>query len=190
MSKLNLKPGTIFSETSFYTVSSVKNNEVVMTDDLGNEVTLSNKYVKDILNSADDFEREEECTKTQLAEILLNNPRVAMTVAYITQSKEKGKREFAAEKQAAIEKVQNASLKDAAIILADLIENPISKFIPGKERVMKGRHDGNQDDLGRVIFIDMEAERGVKEYDGRIRLIDTRTIQYIIVRKVKYVLKK
>lgn len=187
---LTVGKGTILSETSFYVVKECKGGKVIVNDDFGHEITLSDKYVQEITVCADYYEKEEKKSMTELAEIFINNPRMAMTVAYITKATEKTKKDFDAEKTAKINEIQNASLKTAATLLSDLIENPITKAIPGKLRVMKGRHYGNMDDLGRVHFIDMEIDRDTtKDYDTRSRQVDPRTIQYLVVNKVKYSLK-
>ena len=184
-------PGSILSETSFYVVKSLeKGGKVVVVDDYGHSINLSERYVKEITISADQYDSEEKKTKTEMQEILLANPRIAMTVAYITQSTEKLKRDYEAEKTAKINEIQRASLSTAAKLLEDLIDNPITREIPGKLRVMKGRHYGHQDTNGRVSFIDMEITRDAsKDFDTRTRLMDPRTIQWMIVNKVKNVLK-
>lgn len=183
-------PGSILSETSFYVVKNLIPGKVIVNDDFGHEITLSSKYVDEICVSADSFTSEEKKTMTELAEIFISSPRIAMTVAYITKSTEKLKKDYEAEKSAKIKEIQNASLKTAESLLNDLIENPITRNIPGKLRVMKGRHYGNMDDLGRVHFIDMELSKDPsKDYDTRSRQVDPRTIQWLIVNKVKYTLK-
>jgi hypothetical protein len=182
--------GSILSETSFYVVKEVSGGKTTVIDDFGHEITIGNAYVKEICVSADQYETEEKKTMTELAELFINSPRIAMTVSYITKATEKTKKDFDAEKNAKIDEIQNASLKSAAALLSDLIENPITKAIPGKLRVMKGRHYGNVDELGRVHFIDMELQRDQsKDYDTRSRQVDPRTIQALIINKVKYVLK-
>jgi hypothetical protein len=187
---LVIEPGTILSETSFYVVEEVQQGKVIVSDDFGHKITLGMPYVKEITICADFYEKEEEKSMTELADLLVNSPRIAMTVAYITKASEKTKRDFDLEKSAKIAEIQNASLKNASALLSDLIENPITKAIPGKLRVMKGRHYGNVDDLGRVHFIDMEIKRDTtKDYDTRSRQVDPRTIQYLIINKVKYTLK-
>lgn len=188
--KLVIEPGTILSETSFYVVEEVQQAKVVVVDDYGHRINLGHKYVNEITVCADFYEKEEQKSMTELAEIFINSPRIALTVAYITKATEKTKKEFEAEKTAKITEIQNASLKNASALLNDLIENPITKEIPGKLRVMKGRHYGHVDDLGRVHFIDMELKRDTaKDYDTRSRQVDPRTIRYLIVNKVKYSLK-
>jgi len=127
---------------------------------------------------------------TELADIFNHSARVAMTVAYITKPTEKLKRDYDLEKSTKIAEITNASLSNAAKLLADLIDNPITRNIPGKLRVMKGRHYGHIDELGRIHFIDMELQRdNSKDYDTRSRQVDPRTIQWLIVGKVKYTLK-
>ena len=185
----NLKPGSILSETSFYKVSRVEKNEVIVVDEAGNDITISKMYAEGILNSADQYSKEEKKTKTELADILLNNPRVAMTVEFYKADVAKTKKAFEAEKSAAITKIQNAKVSEVEKLLAELIENPITKTIPGELRVMKGRHEGHVDDLGRLSFTDMEQAKGTSHHDARLRQVDPRSIQAITVNDVRYTLK-
>lgn len=191
MNTKNLKVGEILSETSFYTIKNIKDNAVELIDDLGNSLTISKKYIEKIINSADFFEATEEKTMTELAELFINSPRIAMTVAFFKKDQAKTKKAYEAEKKAKIEEIQSARVADVPKLLNDLIENPLSKVIPGELRIMKGRHYGSIDELGRIQFIDMEQSRDAsKDYDTRLRQVDPRTIQYIIVGGVKYQLKK
>lgn len=185
-----LKVGAILSETSFFKVTGKTVHAIAVEDDFGNSVNISNDYVENILSSADLFEKEEKMTMTGLAELFIGSPRVAMTVAFIKKSKKKTKKAYDAEVSTVIEKVQNARVSEVEGLLKDLIANPISKEIPGELRVMKGRHYGKIDDLGRIHFIDMEVDKGDNpDYDARSRQVDPRTIQYLIVNNVKYTLK-
>ena len=188
--KVVVAPGSILSETSFYVVKSISGGKVIVHDDFGHEITLGERYVSEICSSADHWESEEKKSMTELAELFINSPRVAMTVSYITKSTEKTKKDYELEKATKIHEIMNASLSTTSALLSDLIENPITKSIPGKLRVMKGRHYGNVDDLGRVHFVDMEITKdSSKDYDTRTRQVDPRTIQEIIVNKVRYFLK-
>jgi hypothetical protein len=189
-SKAGVSKGSILSETSFYVVKEVKSDVVIVTDDFGHEISLGKKYVDQITVSADWYDSEEPKSMTELAEIFINSPRIAMSVSFITKSTEKTKKEFEAEKASKIQEIQNANLNTASSLLSDLIENPITRTIPGHLRVIKGRHYGKVDDLGRIHFIDMEAGRdATKTYDTRSRQVDPRTIQWLVVNGVKYFLK-
>jgi len=179
-----LKKGSILSETSFYRVKEVNSSGIVVLDDSNNEITIGKEYVEKILNSADIFETEEKKNMTELADILINNPRVAMTVAFYKKDTEKTQKAYKAEKEAKILEITKAGIRDVARLLDDLIENPLSKTIPGELRIMKGRHYGNMNDLGRIFFVDMEDQNSSVQ-----KQIDTRTIEYIIVNKIKYTLK-
>ena len=185
-----LKAGSILSETSFYKVQKIKEDHIVVLDDMGNEIRLGKLYVDKVLSSADYFESEEKINKTAMAELFINSPRIAMTVAFFKKDKEKTKKAYETEVKEAIDKVQNAKVSEVEGLLKNLIENPISKVIPGELRVMKGRHYGNIDELGRVHFIDMEIEKeSGKDYDSRMRQVDPRTIMYLIINNIKYSLK-
>ena len=195
MKAKDLKVGSILSESSFFTVKKVNPKDVTVVDDLGNELNISNSYVEAVLSSAELFESEEKKTMTELADLFINSPRIAMTVSFFKKDKDKTKTAYNKEVKEAIEKVQNAKVSEVEGLLKDLIENPISKSIPGESRIMKGRHYGFQDELGRIHFIDMELPKEIKKtkegvsYDTRKREVDVRTIQYIIVGGIKYSLK-
>lgn len=186
----DLKSGAILSEISFFKVKEVKASSVIVSDEHGNDIEISHEYVEQVLISADYYVTEEKKTMTELAEIFISNPRIAMTVAFFKKDKEKTKKAYEAEKKALIQKVQEARVSDVPILLDEMIENPLSRVIPGELRVMKGRHYGNVDELGRIQFVDMEqAKEPGKDYDSRLRQVDPRTIKYLIINKVKYILK-
>lgn len=186
----DLKSGAILSETSFFKVKEVTPKIVIVLDEMGNEVAISYGYVEKVLNSADSFESEEKKTMTELAEIFIGSPRIAMTVAFYKKDTVKTKKAYEAEKAKLIENITNARVSDVPVLLSELIENPLSKVIPGELRVMKGRHYGNVDELGRIQFVDMELEKEAgKDYDSRLRQVDPRTIKFLILNNVKYSLK-
>jgi hypothetical protein len=185
-----VEPGSILSETSFYVVKEWRGDKCIVTDDFGHEISLGNRYVQEICTSADIWTTEEPKTMTELAEIFSNSSRMAMTVCFTTKPTEKTKKDYEFEKQCKIDEILNASFSKTQSLVEDLIENPITRTIPGKTRIMKGRHYGHMDELGRIHFIDMEITKDPsKDYDTRSRQVDPRTIQWLIVNKVKYTLK-
>lgn len=186
----SLKPGSVLSELSFYRVKEIKGNDVILLDDRDNEITLNHRYVEQILSSADYFSKEEKKTKTELAELFIKSSRVAMTVAFFKADQAKTKKAIAAETEQWTKDVKDAFLNKGISALAEFASKPVLDYIPGDLRVMKGRHYGDIDDLGRVHFVDMEIQnKPSASADARMRLVDPRTIQYIIVGGVKYTLK-
>jgi hypothetical protein len=189
----SLKIGSILSETSFFKVEGFQpNGNVIVSDDRGNKgLEIGLKYVDNVLEVADYYTSEEQKSMTELAEFFISSSRIAMTVCFTKKAKPKTKKVLDAEKAAKVAQFERANLREIEALVNDLIENPITKEIPGELRVMKGRHYGNVDELGRVHFIDMEITKDEgKDYDNRMRQVDPRTIQYLIVGGVKYILKK
>jgi len=175
-----IKKGQVLSESQFYVVDSVSATSIIVIDDDKNKIELSKAYADKVLSSAHDFAKEEKVTKTQLAEIFMANPRVAMTVHFFKQVKE-------ADVTAEIMKSYESSTPKT---MEAAIKKAVKHGLEGEERVMVGRHYGASDDFGRVHFVDMEVVKDAsKDYDTRMRLVDPRTLQHLIVNNVKYNLK-
>jgi len=184
-----LKPGAVLSEQQFYTLKSMDKDKAVLLTETNEEITVSKEYLETMIQSADTFSGTEKLAKTYLAELLVANPRTAMTVCFTKANKAKTKKAYTSEREEYIQKVKSASLDSVSDLLNNLMDNPILDYIPGGERVIKGYHLGHKDELGRILFIDMEVARtGEEKHDPRIRQIDPRTIQYIIVNGIKYCL--
>ena len=108
------------------------------------------------------------------------------------QQKQEAKKagDYKKEVKDAIEKVQNAKVSEVEKLLTNLITNPIEKLLPAEERTAIGRHYGVTNEFGRYPFIDMGKEKGTNPaHDGRQIQVDPRTLQFVIVDKVKYKLK-
>lgn len=186
MSKFaNLKVGEVLSETQYYKVVKIKGTKVQLQNDEGENIVVDAGYVDNCLSSSVQFEKTEKITRTALAELFVNSARTAITVNFHTKVKE-----------ADVKKALHALYANkGGKILSEAdykkkVNAEVKKAIQGEERTMIGRHYGSQDDFGRIKFIDMEAVRDTsKEYDTRYRLVDPRTINWVIVDNVKYVVK-
>lgn len=192
MSKI-LKVGEILSETAFYTVSKVeKNGNVNVVDDNGTEITLSKAYVdSDILISADSYSSTEEKTATELAELFLSSPRIAMSVEFLKKDTPKTKTALKKEIADWTENVKNEFMSKGISAIEKYATEPVLPYTPGEARVMKGRHYGGADEFGRVSFIDMEQSKGTNPtHDARLRQVDPRTLISLVIAGVKYTKKK
>lgn len=183
MSKFqNLKVGDVLSETQYYEVVKTDGNRVQLLNDEGENIVVNDQYVDHSLASSDQFDETKKVTKTELAEIFLGAGRTAMTVQYNKQVDPK-------DVQVGITGIyDNIGMGMTKEAFGKEVKKALN--LKGEERIMVGRHYGTKDVNGRVHFIDMKAERKAgKTYDTRQRLVDPRTINYVIVGNVKYQVK-
>ena len=181
----NLKVGEVLSETQYYKVIKIKGNQVQLRTDDGSDIVVDAGYVDNCLTSSVQFDDTKKITRTEMAELFINSPRTALTVNFNRQVKE-----------ADVKKALHALYANkGGKILSEAdykkkVNAEVKKAIQGEERTMVGRHYSKVDDFGRVSFVDMEAKRDEsKSYDTRYRLVDPRTINWLVVDNVKYVVK-
>lgn len=164
-----LKKGEVLSETQYYVVEEIKGNKVQLKNDIGENVVVDGDYVNKLLTSANQYTTEKKVSRTEIANLFINNPLIAMTVNYNKQL-------------------------DVNDVIDDLVRSTskteIKNLLKGEERTMIGRHFGELTDLGRIQFVDMQVERDKsKGYDNRLRQVDPRTINYLILKGTKYTVK-
>ncbi len=181
----SLSKGDVLSEQQFYVVEKVSKSDISLRTDAGEPIIVSTDYADSQLMSAKHFGEEKVMTKTEAAAFLLANSGVAMTVNFNKQVKEADvKKELVALYPNKGGRILSESdyTKRVSAILKTALE--------GEERTMVGRHYGELNDLGRVNFIDMEiAKDSTKANDNRLRLVDPRSINWLICRGVKVVVK-
>lgn len=176
----SLKPGTALSESQFYTVEKIVGDKVQLQTDNGGHIVVDKPYVENYLFSADQFTETLLMNRTEAAAFLLSNPGVVMTVNFNKQVKET---DVVKEIMAAYEDSTPKAMETA-------VKKAVKKALTGEERSMVGRHFGDLNELGRVNFIDMEVKREEgKTYDARIRQVDPRSINWLICRGTKIVVK-
>lgn len=174
-----LKKGSILSETQYYTVEKVVGEKVQLKTDNDELIVIDKNYLP-FLNSADQYIEMVKVSKTEATNIFLSNPNIAMEVNFNKQVKET---DVVKELMEAYEGSTIKSMEAA-------FKKTIKKALSGEERTIRGRHNGNQDEFGRVHFTDMEIEKNASSsYDVRHRLVDPRTLNYLIVNGIKYVVK-
>lgn len=186
MSKIkSLKVGTILSEFQVYSVVSIdqKAQEVIASN--GKEkIALPFGYVEELLDSADYFTKVEKKTATELSDLVINNPRVAMAVGYTKKGTDLSNAAYKKKIDDAVNKFKNAKMDDLENLVVNLINNPVTKHEAGEFRVMKGISLGRFNAQGRIEFIDKEDKKV-----NVPKTVDPRTIEYVIFKGVKYELK-
>lgn len=175
MAKFNkLKVNEVLSESTYYKVIKIVGNQAQLQTDTGKNIVVDNQIVENCLKSADQFETEEKKTRTELSEILFANPNVAMTVSYNKK----------VDPKTVLAEIMNAHQNTAPKDIEKAFKKAINTAIEGEERIMRGRHYGNIDNNGRLNFHDMDVDSGNPN-----RLVDPRTLNFLIVNGVKYIQK-
>ena len=180
-----LKQGSKLSETQYYVVDKVGNGQVHLKNDFGENIVVDSTYAEKCLVSADQYNDEKTMSRTDVTNLFLSSTNVVLTVNYNKQVKEdEVKKQLYALYPNKGGKILSESEFKKKIAAA------LSEALVGEERTMVGRHYGSQDEFGRIRFIDMEETRDAsKDYDTRQRLVDPRTINWLILRGVKYKVK-
>lgn len=175
-----LKVGDVISETQYYTVDRIAGSKVQLRNDNGEPITVNSEYVNSCLNTADQYDDTVTVSRTEAIQKFLGHPYTAMCVNFNKKIDEK------LIAQSIIEAHENSTPKQFESVVKKSIKNALI----GEERTMYGRHHGHTDDFGRVNFVDMKLEKDPsKEHDTRNRLVDPRTINWLIVKGIKYVVK-
>lgn len=181
----NLKEKDKLSETQYYSVVKIQGDKVQLVNDFQELIVVDQGYVETCLISANQFEETKAITRTEMASLFITSSGIVLTVNFNKQVEEKTAKsqlyELYANKGGKI--LSEADYKKS-------VDKIIKSVIVGEERTMIGRHFGSLNEFGRVQFVDMELDKDpAKTYDTRLRQVDPRTINELIVRGVKYTIK-
>lgn len=180
-----IKVGDPWSRLSNGKVTKVTSGSLYVENEAGKQWEIGFPIVEDEFYFADQFDTEVKITRTELSQVFINHPRIIMTACYHKQVKEKDLNE---------EFFKLYANKGGIIISeADYIKKvkELTKVaLKGEERIIVGRHEGSIDDFGRMHFTDVNAEwNKEKDYDTRHRLVDPRTLKWVIVANTKFTVK-
>lgn len=126
----------------------------------------------------DQYDETEMKTRTELAEICMENPRVVMTICFKKQNEPNDVADALQDKLNDVDDVD------------ELIDNRrkwrklIRDTMADNDRTLIGFHTCAKDTGGRLFFTDMEIEDG-----SNVRKVDPRNIRWMIVNNVRYVVK-
>lgn len=172
--------GNVASETQFYTVEEIRNLDVVLKNEDGETITVGKDYIS-LLNSASEFDKEEEFTRTELIEKFLLCINVAVTANFFKQVKEVD----------VVKEIEEAYQNSTPKEFTTKLKKSVKKALNGEERTMILKHFGTKDEFGRVKVWDLEVVKDVsKDYDNRQKVLDPRTLTWFICRGIKYKIKK
>ena len=198
--------GDVFSEESHYVVTEITKNYIKFNHlESGKEVKLSNEYVKNLLNTSDQYEKEIKVGKEDKKD---GTPGIrsifesiksseVFTVVFKKQGKAKTKKQLneerAAQREEAIALIDKAkkakeSMAEAYKIALEMIQNnPILDTIEGEDRVLRGFKLQFTSRDGKYRCMDMDIKRTDKETGER--LVNINTISVLVYNGVKYVVE-
>ena len=162
----------VLSQTTYYHVTDIDGGRVTVQDQHGNLMHVS-KDIVEKMASGTHFAKEVPMNMTGLAELLEQCSDTIFTVQFHKQPNKDSAKEL-------LEATNFKDLKDkkkVAELAKELTEGALTTMICHLVDV--------ENNLGRSTVIDLSAKT-----DNKFRQIDHRTIQYIIFKNVKYVLKK
>lgn len=175
-----LKVGSKLSETQYYSVQKIKDDKVQLVNGLGQNIVVDKNYVEDCLTSGDQFTETTKISKTELTEIFLKNANVVFTVSFNKQVKEAD----------VVKEIMETYGDSTPKTMEAAVKKAVKKALAGEERILTGYHTGVQDEFGRISAIDMNLEKTPgKDYDSRLRLVDPRQLNFLILKGVKYIVK-
>ena len=201
-----IQVGDIFSEESHYVVAKIGKDSIEFRHlESGKTVKLSNEYVKNLLNTSDQFHKEVKVGKEDKKD---GTPGIrsifesiksseVFTVVFKKQGKAKTKKQLNEEKAAQREKAialidkakkSKKSMAEAYKIALEMIQNnPILDTIEGEDRVLRGFKMQFVSRDGKYRCMDMDIKRTDKETGER--LVNINTISVLVYNGVRYVVE-
>jgi len=161
--------GSVFTRHSFGVVTKVDPvaKKLFLKNTAGVEWEISNDILEHEFSFADQYDTTETVSRTRAIEIMMENVGTAMTVNYHKKLEPK---------------VVAAALKAGQGKTSDRDwQKLVEGHLVGEERTIVGRHHGRFDEHQRLHF---------EEHDVGARLVDPRTIQWLIVNRTRYNVKK
>jgi len=179
-----IQEGDYLSETQYYRVISVAADAIEVQNERGLQFQIPAHVVAEGVYTAHQYRQERTVTKTQMATIFHNMDSTIFTVNFNKQLREKDARE------ALLSLYAHAG---GQLFSQQEYEKKVKEIVKstyqGEERTLIGYKTGVDENLGRSIVIDLEEKYGDKPYDQRIRLVDHRTINWLIYKNIRYEVK-
>uniref|UniRef100_UPI00341CF120 hypothetical protein n=1 Tax=Okeania sp. SIO2F4 TaxID=2607790 RepID=UPI00341CF120 len=171
-----MKVGDNLSEVQYYSVTEVLEDELVLTNERGYPIKVAKGIVEEGMYSAQQYEKEQKVSRTELCELLEGAGDIVFTVNF----RKKIKEEDVLEAVLSTLKGQELTSPQAK----KQLKATLKQALQGEERTLVGYLLQTEPKMGRSQVIDLEAEG-----DHRTRLVDHRTINWLILKNIKYLQK-
>lgn len=200
----DIKQGDIFSEISRYTfLSKDKTNYKFKHLESGNTINLDEKYVTDLLTTADQFFSEVKVTKEdkkdgtkgirsiweeiydgQVFTVCFRKQDTALSTKKLKELRDNQITEALTK----IEKAQKAKkgvADEAKKVLQEIQDNPILPITLGEERILRGYKIQFTSRDGKYDCIDMDLVNG-SDTSKAVRPVNINSLLWLVYKGVKY----
>lgn len=169
-----VKVGSVYSRHSFGKVVQKTHDQVLIENSNGDRWTIGASIIALEFTFADQFDDEEQVSRTAMIELMLDHPRTAMTINFNKKVKPNDNADQILE-------LINQAIKDGKAPTKTAVRKLAAEQQVGEERVMVGYHNRSFDEHGRLRF--QESDKGQ-------RLVDPRTLNSVVLNRTKYTIKK
>lgn len=178
-----LKAGDFLSEIQYYQVENIVRMNAMSTgvkvkNERGFSFTIDGDIIEEGAYTASQFNETVEVTRTELIEKFGQVWNTVFTVSFHKQPDAKS-----------INEAIESTNKGRILPIAEM-KKLIKEAFKGEERILTGYLVRTETGFGRSTVVDLALERGNAEYDNRLRQVDHRTLNWLIYKNVKYVVKK
>ena len=168
-----LKIGDRLSETQYYKIMSIEDTKICVSNERGFTFNIGKNIVEEGMYTSNQYDKEVKMSRTDIVNIFENAKDNIFTINFNKLPTEKSVIEK-------LSKVQISSLGSNKEL------KKLSKqLMLGEERTIVGYLIHTEPKMGRTSVVDLEIDP--KKY--RLRLVDHRTINWLILKNVKYVVK-
>jgi hypothetical protein len=173
-----LKIGEYLSDIQYYKITKINPKTITVVNERGFESEIDKDIVQEGMYSASQYAVERIAARTEICELLEQAGDQVFTVNFNKQVKEKELRDklLSAIKDRNGEPLSYPEIEKALKKLS-------KEAIEGEERTLVGYLLKVEPKMGRSLVIDLE----VPPDQHRIRQIDHRTLNWLILKNVKYV---
>lgn len=200
----DIKQGDVFSEISHYSFIKADNKSYKFKHlESGNTISLDEKYVENLLTTADQYDKEIKVTKEDSKDGTKKGIRSifeeiydgqVFTVCFRKQdtplSAKKIKELRDAQITGALDKIEKAQkgktgvANIAKLVLEEIQNNPILPIELGEERKLRGYKIQFSSRDGKYNCVDMDIDS--KKEGDNIRPVNINTILWLVYKGVKY----
>jgi hypothetical protein len=176
----DLQIGEYLSDIQYYRIIKIDEESVSVTNQRGFESYIDKEIVAEGMYSASQYETEKLVTRTEICEQLEQAGNHIFTVNFYKQVKTKDIEEKLLK---VIQSHKSNSFSEVEIIKT--LKKASKTLLEGEERTLIGYLSKVEPKVGRSTVIDLELSRD--KY--RIRQVDHRTINWLVLKNIKYIVK-